>query len=281
MIDDREERRNEIVKVALTIAGSDSGGGAGIQADLKTFEAHGLFGTTAITCVTAQNTVGVRDAVQLPSAIVRSQLEAVFDDFDVAAVKIGMLGGREIISLVAGILRERASAIPIILDPVMVATSGDRLLLADALDLLVRELIPLATLITPNIPEAELLANRGITTLAEMHDAIPDLHELGARAVLLKGGHLPLRVEGEEARAIDLLSDGEAMHTIAGPYIDRRDTHGTGCTLSSAIAANVANGLALYDAVVAAKRYVRGAIEHAPGIGGGHGPLLHAWERRR
>lgn len=264
--------------VALTIAGSDSGGGAGIQADLKTFEAHGVFGVTAITSITAQNTVGVRGVHDLPDDVVREQLEAIFDDFDVATVKIGMLSRSSIIELVARFLRERAAEIPIVLDPVMVATSGDRLLREEAIDTLKRELIPLATLITPNAPEGSLLSAMPITTLDEMNAALPKLHALGARAVLLKGGHIRTSLAEHDApQSIDLLIDGDGVTSFTGPYIETRHTHGTGCTLSSAIAANLAHALPLTRAVAEAKSYVAGAIEHAPGLGHGHGPLRHAW----
>jgi hydroxymethylpyrimidine/phosphomethylpyrimidine kinase len=269
------------MKPVLTIAGSDSGGGAGIQADLKTFEAHGVFGLTAITCITAQNTVGVRDIVELPTSIIQSQLEAVFNDFDVAAVKIGMLGSAAIISLVADFLRDRAASIPIVLDPVMVATSGDRLLREDALELLKRELIPLATLITPNIPEGEILSGMSIESPRAMIDAMPVLQALGAQAVLLKGGHMAARFEDiEMPQSIDLLMSDDALSSFFGPYIETRHTHGTGCTLSSAIASNLANGLRLEQAVAAAKEYVYSAILHAPELGKGNGPLRHAWKNR-
>ncbi len=269
--------------VLLTIAGSDSGGGAGIQADLKTFEAHGVFGTTAITSITAQNTTGVRGVHDLPLEMIRSQLDAVFDDFTVAAVKIGMLSGREIIDLVAGFLRERASGVPVVLDPVMVATSGDRLLREDAVESVRRQLVPLATVVTPNAGEAVILAEMPIATMDDMREAARRIAAGGAGAVLVKGGHLTaeLTPAGEEPRAIDLLYDGNGFTEFESPFIDTPHTHGTGCTLSSAIAANLALGLSLHEAVRQGKEYVQGAIAAAPGLGHGHGPLLHRWRDRR
>lgn len=284
------------MRVVITIAGSDSGGGAGIQADLKTFEAHGVFGTTAITSITAQNTVGVRAVHDLPLEIIRAQLDAVFDDFPVAAIKIGMLSNRGIIRLVSDFLRERASGIPVVLDPVMVATSGDRLLVEDAVESIRRELAPLATLVTPNAGEATILAGIDINSMDDMREAARRIAETGCGAVLIKGGHLAGRFAHADKNtaekiaekksdegslhAIDLLYDGSEDIILEAPYIDTPHTHGTGCTLSSAIAANLANGLSLAQAVMEAKGYVHGAIANAPGLGKGHGPLLHRWRNR-
>jgi len=268
------------MKVVLTIAGSDSGGGAGIQADLKTFEAHGLFGVTAITSITAQNTVGVRAVYDLPAELIRAQLDAVFDDFAVDAVKIGMLSERTIIRLVSAFLRERAAGIPMVLDPVMVATSGDRLLREDAVESIRTELLPLASLVTPNLGEAEILAGMRIEGMDDMREAARRIGDFGARAVLVKGGHLPIVVEDVPDRspaAVDILFDGCDYLSFAAVFIDTGHTHGTGCTLSSAIAAGLALGLELPEAVRQAKEYVHGAIAHAPGLGHGHGPLLHRW----
>ena len=266
------------MKVVITIAGSDSGGGAGIQADLKTFEAHGVFGVTAITSVTVQNTLGVRGLFDLPLDIVEGQLDAVFDDFNVGGVKIGMLSTGAIIDLVGRFIERRAAGIPIVLDPVMVATSGDRLLRQDAVDTIRRRLLPLATLVTPNAAEAGVLAGMSVGTPDEMRAAAAAIAALGARAVLVKGGDLPLRIDGgTENMALDILLEDGVYHSFAAPMIASTSTHGTGCTLSSAIAANLALGLSLPEAVERAKQYVHGAIEHAPGLGHGHGPLLHRW----
>ncbi len=259
------------MKVVLTIAGSDSGGGAGIQADLKTFEAHGVFGTSAITSITAQNTLGVRGVFDIPAEVVVSQIEAVLDDFQVAAVKIGMLSSRAIITAAAGVLRERAAGLPIVLDPVMVATSGDRLLRDDAVSALVAELTPLALLVTPNVDEAAVLAGHPVRNLDEMSSAARIIAARGARSVLVKGGHLG----GGDGVAVDLLLHDGVEHRLESPYIPSNSTHGTGCTLSSAIAAGLALGLDPVEAVRSAKEYVGVAIANAPGLGRGHGPLLH------
>lgn len=263
------------MKTVLTIAGSDSGGGAGIQADIKTFEAHGVFSTTAITAITAQNTMGVQAVFELPVGIVRSQIESVFDDFDVAAIKIGMLSSTGIIKAVASLLEARAAAIPIILDPVMVATSGDILLAADAVASLKSDLTPFAAVITPNHREAEILAGCSINDLQGMRDAAARIHLLGARAVLIKGGDLPSAKGASKKQAVDLLYDGEEYTTFVASFLESRHTHGTGCTLSAAIAASLALGASLVDAVSRGKEYVRRAIEQAPGLGKGHGPLRH------
>jgi hydroxymethylpyrimidine/phosphomethylpyrimidine kinase len=264
--------------VVISIAGSDSGGGAGIQADLKTFEAFGVFGTTAITSITAQNTVGVRTVHDLPHDIVRAQLDAIFDDFAVAAIKIGMLSSAPIIALVAGVLRERAASSPIVLDPVMVATSGDRLLREEAVAALIEHLLPLATLVTPNSEEAAILAGREVANLPDMRAAAHVLVSKGAAATLVKGGHIAPRRNDEGVEELtDLFFDGTSEHVLSTPYIPTTSTHGTGCTTSSAIAAMLAKGVPLLESVVAAQRYVHGAILHAPGLGAGSGPLRHGW----
>lgn len=261
--------------VVVTIAGSDSGGGAGIQADLKTFEAHGVFGTTVVTSITAQNTLGVRDLFELPEEIVKSQLEAIFDDFDVAAVKTGMLASKGIIETVVQFLRNRASTIPIVVDPVMISTSGHRLLRSDAVATVREKLIPLATLVTPNIDEGALLSGSTIDSVEAMGRGAREIFTLGPAAVLLKGGHIPWEEDGV-LRAIDLLYDGSETR-FTSEFLHTTSTHGTGCTLSSSIAANLALGYTLIEAVGLAKEYVHGAIRHAPSIGGGNGPLLHGW----
>lgn len=264
-----------IVHTVLTIAGSDSGGGAGIQADLKTFEAHGVFGTSAITSVTAQNTLGVRGVWDMPPEAVRGQIEAVLDDFTVAAIKIGMLSSASIIAAVADVLEERGRDIPIVLDPVMVATSGDRLLRDDALRALTDRLMPLATLLTPNVAEADVLCGFRPDDRAAMERAALHLFGFGPKNVLVKGGDRVERDAAGKRLAVDILFDGQAYTTFVGEFVESRNTHGTGCTLSSAIAANLACGLNVKVAVERAKQYVSAGIRNAPGLGNGNGPLLH------
>ncbi|MEO5931059.1 MAG: bifunctional hydroxymethylpyrimidine kinase/phosphomethylpyrimidine kinase [Candidatus Kapaibacterium sp.] len=259
--------------VVLSIAGSDSGGGAGVQGDLKTFEAHGVFGTTAITAITAQNTLGVRSVHPLPARVVVDQMEAVFDDVPVAAVKIGMLANGDIVRAVAAFLRARAADIPIVLDPVMISSSGHHLLDADGVEALRDLLLPLATLITPNAKEAALLSGIDIEKKPPRSIAAA-IRELGVRAVLVTGGDRPHRMFGLHY-SVDFLDDGVAGEPFFAAYIETTSTHGTGCALSSAIAANLAMGLPLLEAVRRAKLYVADAIFDAPGLGGGHGPLLH------
>ncbi len=261
------------MKVVLSIAGSDSGGGAGIQADIKTFEAHEVFGTTAITCVTAQNTLGVWEVFELPTSIVSSQLEAVADDFTIAAIKIGMLGNAEIIECVAEFLRARMTNTPVVLDPVMAATSGDPLLKEEAIGAVKQQLIPLATVVTPNAHEAALLTGRSVKTIEDAADIAGDIQAMGSTSVLVKGGHLEMVDDGK--KVVDVFLDAEGVEYYKEEYIETKNTHGTGCTLSSAIAANIANGHTLRDSVQFANWYVHHAIKHAPGLGKGHGPLFH------
>lgn len=256
------------MKIALTIAGSDSGGGAGIQADLKTFHQFGVFGTSVITAVTAQNTAEVRGVQTIDPALVREQIFAVADDLPPDATKTGMLATRELVDVVATAIRERD--LPnVVVDPVMVATSGDRLLEESAVRTMVERLLPLATIVTPNVPEAELLTGRVIVDADDMAAAGSELREGGAAAVLVKGGHL----EGEDA--VDVLVTGTIPVTFTHPRIATRQTHGTGCTLSAAIAAGLARGEELTDAVSHALDFVHRAISSAPGLGAGHGPLNH------
>lgn len=255
---------------ALTIAGSDSGGGAGIQADLKAFQANGVFGMSAITAITAQNTREVRDALVLPAALVRAQIDAVFDDLPVGAVKTGMLASAALIAEVADALAARGP-VPLVLDPVMVSKSGFPLIDDDAVATLRDALLPRATLVTPNAHEAARLLGRPIHDLDDARAAAAELCALGCRAALVKGGHL----DGESAS--DVLFDGAAWHVFDAPRIDTPHTHGTGCTLAAAIAANLAKGLPLVAAVDRAKRYLHGAIAHALPIGEGHGPTHHFW----
>jgi hydroxymethylpyrimidine/phosphomethylpyrimidine kinase len=254
--------------VALTIAGSDSGAGAGIQADLKTFAALGVYGVTVITAVTAQNTLGVRAVQEVDPSVIRAQLDAVAEDFSVAALKTGMLSSAAIIEVVVeGIRRHRLG--PLVVDPVMVAKSGDRLLRPDAVDALRRFLLPMAEVITPNIPEAEVLAGRAIRTYDDRLTAARVILESGARAVVIKGGH------ANEDPVIDLLIDADGVHQYRARRIATSSTHGTGCTFSAAIAAGLASGLDRPAAVGRAREYLSMVLDAAPGLGHGHGPMNH------
>jgi hydroxymethylpyrimidine/phosphomethylpyrimidine kinase len=258
------------MKRALTIAGSDSGAGAGIQADLKTFAAHGVYGTCAITAVTAQNTLGVACWQALEADLVIAQIEAVVSDIGADAVKIGMLATAAIAEAVAASIR--ALDLPqVVVDPVMVAKGGDRLLSDDAVATIRSELFPLAHVVTPNLPEAEALTGMRIQSVADMLEAARRILRLGPRVVLVKGGH----AGGTEST--DVCATAVESFEIRGPRIDTPHTHGTGCTLSSAIAANLALGLPEREAIELAREYLEGAIRHAPGLGGGHGPLNHFW----
>jgi hydroxymethylpyrimidine/phosphomethylpyrimidine kinase len=257
----------------LTIAGSDSGGGAGIQADLKTFSALGCFGMSAITALTAQNTTGVRAIHGVPPDMLASQIDAVLEDIGVDAVKIGMLHSPEVVQAVAGAI-DRHQLPHVVLDPVMVATSGAVLIDSPAIASLVRELFGRAVVVTPNLDEASLLVGRTLASEADMQAAVHELLAKGARAVLLKGGHLAGNVVS------DLLQvAGAAPHWMRAPRIATPNTHGTGCTLSSAIAAHLALGLTLVDAVEAARAYVRGALAAGASVKTGHGsgPLNHGF----
>ena len=266
------------MKQILTIAGSDSGGGAGIQADIKAISANGGFAMSAITSVTAQNTVAVTRAFDLPIPLIEAQLDAVFTDFDVASVKTGMLSSSEIVAAVSqklhqhipqtsvGALSKRA---PIVVDPVMISKSRFPLLKEEAIESLKAELIPLATLITPNVYEAELLAQREIQTTADAKAAAQAIAALGCEAVLVKGGHLG------GAQATDVLYFGNEWHFFEAERIDTQNTHGTGCTYSAAIATQLAHGKELTEAICAAKAYITNAIRHALDIGHGHGPTNH------
>ena len=257
--------------IAVTIAGSDSGGGAGIQADLKTFAALGVYGASVIAALTAQNTRAVSAIHDVPAEFVTAQIDAVFSDLAVGAVKIGMLSRAPVIAAVAAGL-DRWKASNVVLDPVMIATSGDRLLALDAIDALKRELLPRARVVTPNLPEAAALLDADIATDDDqMRAQAEGILALGAQAVLIKGGH------GEGAYSVDFLFDGPSVTRYAVKRIATRNTHGTGCTLSSAIAAGLANGQDLAAAARAAKDYVTKAIAAADrlSIGHGHGPLHH------
>ena len=254
----------------LIVAGSDSGGGAGIQADIKTVTAFGAFSATAITALTAQNTLGVHAVHPVPLDFIARQIAVVMDDIGADVIKTGMLGTAKVIGVVAASLARHAAGVPIVLDPVMVAKGGARLLDPDALTALKRVLLPMAYVITPNLPEAEALCGMAIPDLAAMHQAALALLTLGAPAVLLKGGHLP----GE--MVTDLLATADGIEAFSAPRIDTRHTHGTGCTLASALAAGLAQGMDLSNAVRRARAYVRAAIAAAPGLGAGHGPLDHS-----
>ena len=256
----------------LSIAGSDCSGGAGIQADLKTITSLGAYGATVITALTAQNTLGVTSVVGMEPDFVGEQLRAVLDDIGADAIKTGMLYSAPLIRRVAAELELRATSIPIVVDPVMVAKGGARLLREDAVRALVERLLPLAALLTPNVPEAEAITGFSASTADDLPRLADALLTRGAAAVLVKGGHLP----GDEV--IDLLrtADG-AEHRFVGPRIITRSTHGTGCTLSSAIATGLAEGLTLESSVGRARRYVERALRTAPGLGSGHGPLNHLW----
>jgi len=255
------------VPTALTIAGSDSGGGAGIQADLKTFSAFRVFGMSVLTAVTAQNSLGVTGVHDLPPEFVARQLDAVLDDFGADAVKLGMLSTAEIASVVAERLRAHAVE-RVVLDPVMIAKSGDALLQPDARAALVREVLPLAWVVTPNLHEAAALAGVPVESEADMEVAARRIHALGPRHVLVKGGHL-------KDSATDILWDGRTFTRFAGDRLDSTNTHGTGCTLSAAIAAGLARGRDLHAAVSEAKAYVTAAIREGFAAGRGVGALRH------
>ncbi len=258
------------IPCVLTIAGSDSGGGAGIQADLKTFTALRVFGMAAITSVTAQNTVGVTGVHDLPPEFVAEQIDDVARDIGVDAAKTGMLSSAAIVEAVADSVA-RNSITRLVVDPVMVAKSGDPLLQESARQAMRKRILPLAWLVTPNVPEAEVLAGVRITGPQHIEQAARNIHRLGARYVLLKGGHM----EGENA--VDYLYDGQTIQTFSAPRIATRNTHGTGCTYSAAIAAYLARGCAIGEAVQRAKDYLTGAIQHSFPLGAGHGPLNHFW----
>lgn len=259
------------MKCVLTIAGSDSGGGAGIQADLKTFAALGLFGTSAITAITAQNTVGVTIIHEAPLDVVAAQIDAVVTDLRPAAVKVGMLASPAIVGLVAGKIAQHRLE-NVVVDPVMVAKSGDRLLRPEAIEALTRLLLPLADVLTPNLPEAEALLGWPVVSLADQEAAARAIAALGPRAVVVKGGH-------RQGDPVDVLFDGRQIHHYTAKRITTTSTHGTGCTFSSAIAGYLALGLPLPEAVDAAKTYLTGAIANAPNLGRGHGPVNHGWRQ--
>lgn len=259
----------------LIVAGSDSGGGAGIQADIKAVSALDGFAATAVTALTAQNTLGVHGVVPVDPAFVARQMEVVLTDLGADAVKTGMLHSAEVIASVADVLSEHAPEVPLVVDPVMVAKGGAALIDPDAVGALIERLVPRADLLTPNIPEAERLAGLTIASVADMRAAAGRLLQLGAGAVLIKGGHL------EGAHLTDLLAWPDGERIFKGERIDTPHTHGTGCTLASAIAAGLAQDLPMARAVVRARAYLIEAIRTAPGYGAGHGPLNHTHPLRK
>ncbi len=255
---------------AMTIAGSDSGGGAGIQADLKTFAALGVYGTSVLTAITAQNTLRVTDVLELPVTLIRSQIDAVLSDIGADAVKTGMLSSAAIIETVAEEIKERGLS-NLVVDPVMVAKGGDRLLQEDAVETLKTLLIPLARVVTPNIPEAEVLTGKEIHNIDDARDAAKAIVAMGAKTVVVKGGHL-------RGPATDILYDGRETKAFTARRITTTNTHGTGCTFASATAAGLAKGLSVRDAVSQAKKYVTEAMRYAFPMGHGHGPLNHFYK---
>jgi hydroxymethylpyrimidine/phosphomethylpyrimidine kinase len=254
---------------ALTIAGSDSGGGAGIQADLKTFAAMGVHGSSAIAAVTAQNTLEVTDWLAMPEALIEKQIDAVLTDIGADAVKTGMLANARIIESVARKLREH-DVTNLVVDPVMVAKGGDRLLENSAIDSVRTQLLPLALVVTPNIPEAEVLTGTSIASWGDMRVAAERIVSMGARAAVVKGGHFD-----DPGAATDIFYDGSHYREYTSIRVQSKNTHGTGCTFASAIAAGLAKGLAVQDAIALAKSYVTLAIQHAFPLGHGHGPVHH------
>jgi len=251
----------------MTIAGSDSGGGAGVQADLKTFAAFGVYGTSVITAITAQNTLRVTQIMELPPALIAAQIDAVIQDIGTSALKTGMLANAEIIAVVAEKIREHR--LPnLVVDPVMVAKGGDLLLRKDAIETLRSRLIPLATIVTPNLPEAEELTGIPVTRMQNIKDAARCLIDLGAKNVVIKGGH-------RKGPAKDIFYDGKKFRELTAPRISTPNTHGTGCTYSAAIAANLAKGEKLEKAVVEAKKFITQAIRKGFPIGSGHSPVHH------
>jgi hydroxymethylpyrimidine/phosphomethylpyrimidine kinase len=265
-------------KTALTIAGSDSSGGAGIQADIKTFSALGCYGMSVITALTAQNTTGVRGIHAVPPEFAAEQLEAIFTDIPPDSIKIGMLYSPELIQTVAArLIKHRAGNM--VLDPVMAAQSGDRLLKEEAVEAVKTHLMPLATVVTPNVPEAGIILNRKVESLSGMEKAARDMAQFGSGAILVKGGHL----EGSESTDILFIPSQSRLVHIRGVRVKTRNNHGTGCTLSSAIASFLAHGLPLEEAVLQAKNYLASALEAGAAyeIGKGHGPVHHfhrLWE---
>lgn len=257
------------MRTALTIAGSDCSGGAGIQADLKTFAAHGVYGTSAVTAIVAENTCRVLEIMDAAPQILQKQITAVFEDIPPDAVKVGMLPSTDLMQAAAESLKQYTPK-HIVIDPVMIAKGGCALMRQNALDTLIGSIIPLATVLTPNIPEAEEIVGKPLETAEDLRDACREIYAMGAQYVLLKGGHL-----NETCDAEDLLFDGTAFLTFSAKRIPTKNTHGTGCTFSSAVTANLALGKSVPEAVAAAKEYITAAIAHALPLGHGHGPTNH------
>jgi hydroxymethylpyrimidine/phosphomethylpyrimidine kinase len=256
------------VPKAMTVAGSDSGGGAGIQADLKTFAALGVYGTSALTAVTAQNTRGVFAIAEVPEEVVIAQIDVTMEDIGADAAKTGMLSSPAIVEVVAD--RMDAWGVPLVVDPVMVAKSGDHLLQPAAVGMVRRALLPIALVVTPNVPEAEELSGRPIRSADDAREAARAIADLGPRFVVIKGGHL-------DGPPIDRVWDGSAMHEFPAERVDTRNTHGTGCTFSAAIAAFLARGLEPLSAIAAAKAYLTEALRQSYAVGDGHSPVNHFW----
>ena len=259
------------MRTVLTIAGSDSSGGAGIQADLKTFAAFGVYGASAITAITAQSTIGITAVLPLAADLVTAQIEAVAGDIEIHATKIGMLATLAIVETVAAAIEELELPL-VVVDPVMVSKSGARLLDDDGVKMLCAELLPRASVVTPNLPEAEVLSGMKIASAGDAHEAARRIHGIGGASVVITGGH------GEGSTIVDLLFDGRTFSEFSTPRIDSRNTHGTGCTYASAIAACLALGMPPSEAARRAQQYVAGAILHGLAIGHGYGPLDHFWQ---
>ena len=263
------------MKRALTIAGSDCSGGAGIQADLKTFTAFGVYGMSAITVVVAENTVGVQAVFDIPVNIIVEQIHSAVSDIGTDAVKVGMLSTPEIVNAVADAIQEYRLS-NVVVDPVMVAKSGDSLLSEAARKVLRDRMFPLATVITPNLYETEVLLGERIADLKAMQEAARELHRFGSKIVVIKGGHMVRDGSGERLKqAIDVIYDGSQIHQVSSPFFDTPNTHGTGCTFSSAIAAGLAKDYPALLAIERAKEYISKAIEHSLSLGRGHGPTNH------
>ncbi|WP_456276077.1 bifunctional hydroxymethylpyrimidine kinase/phosphomethylpyrimidine kinase [Bacillus sp. AK128] len=258
---------------ALTIAGSDSGGGAGIQADIKTFQELKVYGMTAITAITAQNTLGVQDVFPLPVETILNQLKSISEDLRPHALKTGMLFSSELIEAVSDAVKLYHWG-NLVVDPVMIAKGGARLLQSEAVESVKKKLLPIATVVTPNIPEAEVLTGKQIYTLEDRKEAAKILIDLGVETVVIKGGH------GNEEMAVDLYYNGKSFELLSTPRIQTKNTHGTGCTFSAAIAAHLAKGASVFEAVQQAKSYIQLAITHDLQLGGGHGPTNH-WAHRQ
>lgn len=267
----KETSKLKRVPTAMTIAGSDSGGGAGIQADLKTFAAHGVYGTCAVTAITAQNTLHVTSVHETPPDVVSAQIEAIVSDIGVDVTKTGMLASHSIIHAVATCIRGYHLS-PLVVDPVMVSKGGESLLREDSVAALIKHLIPLATVVTPNAPEAEAITHLPVTSATQAKEAAKAIADMGVQWVLIKGGHF-------SSAAVDTLYNGKEFYEFTHERIHTNSTHGTGCTLASAIAAGLANGLAVPDAVDNAKQYVTTAIKKAFKLGQGHGPLNHFYSQ--